>query len=104
MLDFAGVMNDVTENVKDLTCRFQTHDTMSRRFARGRYHRHPRRDLPLLVHKIQQPEVVDELQTVQVRAGCAPARIPLPIRSAQEMTRPRKSRREAAGALDYDAG
>src|SRR5215204_4502153 len=104
MLDFAGVMNDVSENVKDLTCRFQTNDTMSRRLARGRYHRHPRRDLLLPIHELQQPESVDELQTVQVRAGRAPARIPLPIRSAQKMTRPRKSRCEATGALDDDAG
>ena len=34
MLDFAGVMNDVTQDVEDLTCRLQTYDTMPWRFPR----------------------------------------------------------------------
>ena len=29
MRDFAGVMDDVAEDVEDLTCRLQTYDTMS---------------------------------------------------------------------------
>ena len=69
MRDFAGVMDDVTEDVEDLTCRLQTDDTMPSRFARGRHDRHSRYDLLLSCDELQQPEPVDKLQTLEVRAG-----------------------------------